>query len=133
MFQTAVSDLLLLLIDSSRDLNAKNSDGNTVLHILASQAISSRQSTVLSPTDLESLLSRAMREILAKGGHRDARNCRRQTFADILATSDKYKSSELLRGTFPPLQCLSATVVREMAVPYENELGRVLTDFVNLH
>ena len=111
-----------LLMGSGANLNAKDNNGNTPLHLLMSWSPSKSKLK-----DFEHLVG----SLIQRGGHEDLRNNEGEIPVDI-ASSDEirtilYSKRKLL------LKCLAARVVVQNKIPYKGIVPKVVEGFVSGH
>ncbi|XP_078052625.1 protein fem-1 homolog CG6966 isoform X2 [Augochlora pura] len=112
------SNLALTLVKVGADVNARDAEGNTLLHLLARSHISNCQG-----------VRKLIYRLLAAGTHIDCVNNNGETFETIIR--EKHMQHVIEPVKYVTLACLAARIVKKTHIV--SEIPRHLRSFVQMH
>ncbi|KAI2808407.1 Protein fem-1 C [Blomia tropicalis] len=113
-FKTPLQDIFRLVVDVNSNLDSIDIGGNTALHFLFIQLNAKRE---------------MIDYLLKSGAHLDLRNEDGLNPLDYIGQSERNK----YKVRFLSLQCLCTNVIVNKNIPFENELGDDLQNFIRMH
>ncbi len=127
--------MLRLLIECGADVDARDSDANTCLHLAVSNRSVAATTTVgnqIPNNNERNERDKLILLLLSSGAHLDAVNNHGRTANDL------YKGNPKLYSLINPinylsLQCLTAKVIKKHNIAYKDCLNMKLASFVDIH
>lgn len=123
--------VLNLLLECGADPNLTDGDGNTALHLAASNR---NMASVLSENSENAPLNerdKIISLLLNSGTHLDTCNASGKTAADMYKGGKMYQTFNPI--SFTSLQCLAAKAIKKYNIEYKEHLTPKLANFVLIH
>jgi hypothetical protein len=128
-------DVIRLLLECGADVDARDSDKNTCLHLAVSnRTVATATTTALDPSSPKQTNERdkLILLLLSSGAHLDAVNSQGKTANDLCKGSPKLYSL-IQPVNYLTLQCLAARAIKKHSIPYNDCLNTKLANFVDIH